>query len=244
MGFFSKTFANIKSSIVSSVVEAKVNKLEKQLHDSIEPMSTIFDKAFGLYSTACNKVMVATAKGVTNNKTEVIALVSENADTLKRIADLVKQLDTERNRHLLGSIGKSWIQIIKNINNEMESEFNDDFPKTIKPACDAIDKIWDLKPTSKKRKVTETTSAHPTISISQMIGEGKNVLLRKTYDYEGATSFTLQMWIDNEEVDTMGSDFDWANHEVVAEIEAGKIVDIYFYDIALDTKEQIDARFK
>ena len=241
MNFFTKTFASIKSSIVSSVVEAKVNKLEKQLHDSIVPMSNIMDSIIGIGSTVTKKCIKGYANIVTNNKKDIIDLVSENANTLKRIAELVQQLDTERNRLLLSNIGKSTIQTFKDINDEMQKEFDTDFPLTIKPSCDAVNDIWDIK--SRKRKVSDVVNAKPTISISKMIGEGKKVMIRETRESMYHDVFEMRMWIDNEEIDTDGSDFDWANHEVIDTVEAGLIKDIYFYDITLDTAEQIDSRF-
>ena len=241
MGFFTKMFASVKNTIVASVVETKITKLEKQLNDSVAPMTIVINKIFGLYSSASTKGIKASADIITNNKKDIVDLVSENADTLKRIADLVKQLDTERNRMLIGNIAKSAIQTIKDVNNDMQKEFETDFPLSIKPACDAVNAIWDIKP--RKRKVSDVVDAKPTISISKMIGEGKKVMIRETRESMYHDVFEMRMWIDNEEVDTIGSDFDWANHEIVDTVESGLIKDIYFYDIALDTAEQIDSRF-
>ena len=228
MGFFTKMFASVKNTIVASVVETEVNKLEKKLNDSIEPMTVIFNKIFGLYGTACNKVMVATAKGVTDNKTEVIALVSENADILQKIANLVKQLDTERNRHLLGEIGKSWINIVKDVNTQMEKEFEEDFPTNIKPACDAVDAIWDIKPTTRTRKKKITDFANETIDIAKIVGLGHKVMMRQIGTKE---HHTIELYIDHDLVDTCGKSFSYTNEDIWETMEvAGGITDFYFYN--------------
>lgn len=148
MKFFKTLFADIKTTAVKTVVESKLNKIESQLKDGEELLNFIFSKVFGLYSSTCHKLVAGTTKIVSDNKGNLTDLISENYDTINKIVQLAKSLDTQRNRELVKAIAKSTVNTLKDINSEMEKEF-ETMEENITEKCKAFDEIWEIKSTKK-----------------------------------------------------------------------------------------------
>jgi hypothetical protein len=241
MGFFSKTFSAIKTGVISTLVSSKLDKTETKLRESIRPIKRIIYNISEIYKDLIDGTLTGSADIIKNNKSDVVSLVTENYETINKIIELAKSLDTERNRKLIGQIAKSIAETTKKVDDDMQSTFKECYEEPIMESATAVTKMWGLKP--RKKKISDVTDAQQSMDIAALIGEGKKVLIRKTYDFEGCETFTMQCWIDNEEIDVKGFNFSWNSHDLVDTIETGLITDLYFYDIALDTKEQIDSRF-
>ncbi len=151
MGIFKNFFSNVKTNIVRSIVESKLNKIEDQLKRGEAPLSSIISKIFNLYADAYNKIISKTTKVVSNNKNDITDIITENYETINKIVELTTSLNTERNRQLAKSIINSVVETLKSVNNEMQ----DDFEKSVDTVNDSVCKlkdIWEIKPKSTTKK--------------------------------------------------------------------------------------------
>lgn len=130
---------NLTSTIVRTVVSSKIDKLEKQMKESNDPINNVLDAVFGIYGTASKKIVRGVSEFITDNKDTIVSIVSENYDTLVEIKSRVESLNNPRNRELMIILTKSIIKLAKNVDAEMDTIID-----TVRPSEDinTLKDIW------------------------------------------------------------------------------------------------------
>ena len=238
MGFFTKTFGAIKSNVIASVVESKLNKIEKQLEDTVSPINRMFNSIAEVYKDANTQFLRAGSKSIKENKKDITALVSENYDTLLQIKSLVESLNNQRNRELVRTIAKSTLANFADANNKVNDNFNECYGDSIIDAGNKIDEIWDIKPKVKN----QVSPIKPVFDIDRLVAEGHKVMMR-TIGHD-KNNHKVELWVDYELVNHGTATITHNVDSVVTTTEAGDLLDSFFYEIAFETQEQLSVYYK